>query len=160
QEPHLRRLVDQLIEEERIEDFLLWFYTPMALPLADSLRPAAIIYDCMDELSAFLGAPPQLLQREEQLLQKADIAFTGGPSLSRARRIRNPNVHCCPSSVDAAHFAKGRAAADPPDQAALPHPRLGFYGVVDERMDFDLLSALATSHPEWQIVMVGPVVKV
>jgi UDP-galactopyranose mutase len=152
--------VEQLTEEEQLEDYLVWFYTPMALPLASALHPAAVIYDCMDELSAFLGAPPQLLQREEQLLQRADIVFTGGPSLFRAKQNRHSNVHCFPSSVDAAHFAKAKNAADAADQASLPYPRLGFFGVVDERMDLDLLKALAESHPEWQIVMVGPVVKV
>jgi UDP-galactopyranose mutase len=160
QAPHLKRLVRQLVEEERLEDYLLWFYTPMALPLAQTLRPKAIVYDCMDELSAFLGAPPQLLQREEQLLQRAEIVFTGGPSLFRAKQNRHPNVHCFPSSVDAKHFARAKHTAEAADQAALPHPRLGFFGVIDERMDLDLLDAMSQAHPEWQIVMVGPVVKV
>ena len=114
----------------------------------------------MDELSAFLGAPPELLQREEQLLEKADIVFTGGPSLFRAKQNRHHDVHCFPSSVDAKHFGKAKQLSDAPDQASLPHPRLGFFGVIDERMDFALLDAMAQAHPEWQIVMVGPVVKV
>src|SRR5439155_3901059 len=156
QEPHLRRLVNQLIDGEQLDDYLLWFYTAMALPLAGSLRPAAVIYDCMDELSAFLGAPPQLLQREEQLLQKADVVFTGGPSLFRAKQNRHRNVHCFPSSVDAAHFAKAKHLAEAADQTSLPYPRLGYFGVIDERMDFDLLAAMSQAHPEWQIVMVGP----
>jgi UDP-galactopyranose mutase len=160
QEPHLKRLVAQLCEEEKLEDYLLWFYTPMALPLAESLQPKCVIYDCMDELSAFLGAPPQLLRREEQLLQKADVVFTGGPSLFRAKQNRHPNVHCFPSSVDAPHFAAAKNSPEAADQVALPYPRLGFFGVIDERMDIGLVDAMAAAHPEWQIVMVGPVVKV
>src|ERR1051325_5831759 len=114
----------------------------------------------MDELSAFLGAPPELLEREEQLLEKADIVFTGGPSLFRAKQNRHPNVHCFPSSVDAAHFATANSVREAADQAALPYPRRGFFGVIDERMNLDLIAHMADTHPEWQIVMVGPVVKV
>src|SRR5262249_8592261 len=157
---HLRRLVQQLVEEENLEDYLVWFYTPMALPVSEVLQPAAVVYDCMDELSAFLGAPPELLEREEQLLQKADVVFTGGPSLFRAKQNRHPNVHCFPSSVDAGHFAKANQAAEAPDQAPLPRPRLGYFGVIDERMDLGLLDAMSQAHPEWQIVLVGPVAKV
>ncbi len=160
QMPHLRRLISQLVKEENIQDPLVWFYTPLALPLAAEVGPVATIYDCMDELSAFLGAPPELIQTEEQLLQRADVVFTGGPSLFRAKQNRHPSVHCFPSSVDSKHFATSKTAAEPTDQASFPHPRLGFYGVIDERMDLGILDALATSHPEWQIVMVGPIVKI
>jgi UDP-galactopyranose mutase len=159
--PYLRKLVRQLIEQEHLEDYVLWFYTPMALPLVDDLSPLAVIYDCMDELSAFLNAPPQLLSREAGLLQIADAVFTGGPSLYRAKKDRHPNAHCFPSSVDAKHFAaaaNGMTEAD--DQALLPHPRLGFFGVIDERLDVPLVRAMAEAHPEWQIVLVGPVVKI
>ncbi len=155
---HLDPLIRGLIAEENIQNYVLWFYTPMALPLAEGLNPQAVVYDCMDELSAFLNAPPQLLQREAQLLQLADVVFTGGPSLYRAKKDRHPNVFCFPSSVDAQHFSSART--DAPEQAPLAHPRLGFFGVIDERADLPLLEALAAAHPEWQIVMVGPVVKI
>jgi len=108
QMPYLRQLVRQLIEQEHIEGYILWFYTPMALPLAEDLSPLAVIYDCMDELSAFLNAPPELLSREAELLQIADAVFTGGPSLYRAKKDRHANVHCFSSSVDARHFAAGQ----------------------------------------------------
>jgi UDP-galactopyranose mutase len=161
QAPTLRRLLRQLIEQEHLEEHIAWFYTPMALSLADSLDPLAIVYDCMDELSAFKFAPPQLIEREKALLESADIVFTGGPSLYRAKKDRHPNVHCFPSSVDAGHFAaaaNGMTEAD--DQAALPHPRLGFFGVIDERFDIPAVNLMADAHPEWQIVLVGPVVKI
>jgi UDP-galactopyranose mutase len=161
QMPYLRTLMGELLAHLDVADCVLWFYTPMALPLADGLKPGAVVYDCMDELSAFLNAPPQLLEREEQLLQRADIVFTGGPSLYRAKRDRHPNAHCFPSSVDSRHFAAAaNGMPEAEDQAALPHPRLGFFGVIDERFDSPLLDAAAKAHPEWQFVMIGPVVKI
>lgn len=158
----LKPMLRELIQREGLSETVAWFYTPMALPLADALAPSAIVYDCMDELSLFLGAPAELLPREQELLDAADVVFTGGPSLFEAKRNRHPNVHCFPSSVDAAHFhqALSGLVAEPADQAGLPHPRLGFYGVIDERIDLPILDRLATAHPEWQLVMVGPVVKI
>lgn len=142
----------------------VWLYTPLALPLVDTLRPAALVYDCMDELSAFDHAPAALTEREAELLARADLVFTGGPSLYRAKRQRTSRAHCFPSSVDRAHFGAARpdapALAEPADQAAIPHPRLGFFGVIDERLDRDLIAHLVSAHPEWQIVLVGPVVKI
>ncbi len=157
---YLKPLVNDLIREENLNNYVLWFYTPMALPLAEQLEPKAVVYDCMDELSAFLNAPPQLLAREAELLKLADVVFTGGPSLYRAKQERHPNAHCFSSSVDAKHFASARNSADAPDQSGLARPRLGFFGVIDERIDLPLLDAMARSHPEWQIAMVGPVVKI
>jgi UDP-galactopyranose mutase len=145
---------------EGLRDFAAWLYTPMAVRIARALGPRALLYDCMDELSAFLGAPPELLQREHELLAHADAVFTGGPSLYRAKRDRHPFVRCFPSSVDQAHFARAGRAPEPREQASLPRPRLGYYGVIDERLDPALLEALSAAHPEWSIVMVGPVVKI
>jgi UDP-galactopyranose mutase len=164
--PALEPLIMELAAELEERTLVAWLYTPMALPLAQALAPAATIYDCMDELSLFLGAPPELLSREAALLECADVMFTGGPSLFRAKQARHPNVHCFPSSVDAAHFRVARAGDDRPrvaeaeDQAGLPHPRLGFYGVIDERLDLQLVDFIARTHPEWQIILVGPVVKI
>ena len=156
--PALQQLLADYLQENAIADYLVWFYTPMAFPLAASLTPRGIVYDCMDELTAFRNAPRQLVQRENVLLKAADLVFTGGPSLYESKRGRHPDVHCFPSSVDAAHFAQ--QAADHPAQAALSHPRLGYYGVIDERLDMGLVAALADAHADWQIVMVGPVVKI
>ncbi len=157
----LRQQIPELLKQENVEHYAAWFYTPMAFPLIDALRPEAVVYDCMDELSAFMHAPRELLDRETALLQRADVVFTGGPSLFKAKKDRHPNVHCFSSSVETAHFAQARdGAIEPAVQAALPHPRFGFYGVIDERMDLNLLDAVAAAHPEWQLVMVGPVVKI
>jgi UDP-galactopyranose mutase len=162
--PVLRPLTEELGAELGATNLLAWLYTPMALPLARVLTPNAVVYDCMDELSLFLGAPPELLAHEAALLEYADLMFTGGPSLFRAKQSRHPNVHCFPSSVDAAHFRlssdQGLPVSEAEDQAELPHPRLGFYGVIDERLDLDLVDRMAQAHPDWQIVLVGPVVKI
>ncbi|RYZ63661.1 MAG: glycosyltransferase family 1 protein, partial [Proteobacteria bacterium] len=159
--PAMEMLLEGLVEQESVSDPIVWLYTPMALPLAQKLNPRALVYDCMDELSAFLNAPRQLLQRESALLRAADLVFTGGPSLYEAKRNRHPDVHCFPSSVDVAHFERAAGPVDEaPEQAALPHPRLGFYGVIDERLDLSLIDAIATAHRDWQIVLVGPVVKI
>jgi len=161
QTPWIKQLLRDLAQEWALDDYVLWFYTPLAVPATAELRPTLTIYDCMDELSAFLGAPPEMIEREKELLTKADLVFTGGPSLYRSKQNRHPEVRCFPSSVDAKHFAEaGGDAKEPADQAALPHPRLGYYGVIDERMDTALLGAVADAHPEWQIVMVGPIVKI
>jgi UDP-galactopyranose mutase len=140
---------------------IVWFYTPMALPLLQGLDPSLIVYDCMDELSAFKNPPKQLLQRESALLGMADVVFTGGPSLYEAKRTRHHNAFCFPSSVEAAHFGQALdRSISHPKQAQLARPRLGFYGVIDERFDVDMLRAIADARPEWQLVMVGPVVKI
>jgi UDP-galactopyranose mutase len=161
---YLRPLVEQLVKRD-LKRHVAWFYTPLALPLLDALAPEAVVYDCMDELSSFLHAPPSLVAREAELLERADVVFTGGPSLYRAKKNRHPNVHCFPSSVDAAHFARARADHQPPlqepsEQRDLPHPRLGFYGVIDERFDTHLLDKVAEARPQWQFMMVGPTVKI
>ena len=161
QMPVLRTLVVDALQAMHLGEYAVWFYTPMALPLLSSLTPSLVIYDCMDELSAFSQAPPELLQREHALLAAADIVFTGGPSLYEAKRFQHPAVYCFPSAVDAAHFSRGRDPANAhPSLQNLPHPRVGFFGVVDERFDCGLLAALAKARPQWQICMVGPVVKI
>jgi glycosyltransferase involved in cell wall biosynthesis len=162
----LEPLIAELAAKLEGTTLLAWLYTPMALPLAEALGPAVIVYDCMDELSLFLGAPPELLSREASLLECADLMFTGGPSLHRAKQARHSNVHCFPSSVDAAHFGLARSTdeghhiREPQDQVGIPRPRLGFFGVIDERLDLPLLDFIADAHPEWQLVLVGPVVKI
>jgi UDP-galactopyranose mutase len=156
---HLQPLLVDLVPEGVRP--IVWFYTPMALPLLQGLDPSLIVYDCMDELSAFKNPPKQLLQRESALLGMADVVFTGGPSLYEAKRTRHHNAFCFSSSVDAAHFGKALdRSICAPQQAHLPRPRLGFYGVIDERFDVDMLRAIADARPEWQLVMVGPVVKI
>jgi len=156
-----RQLLDQFLQTEHIEKFVAWYYTPMALLFSDHLRPSLTVYDCMDELSAFLGAPPELLQQEQKLLDQADLVFTGGYSLYEAKQNRHPRVFAFPSSIDFPHFSTARKPSpDPVDQRFLINPRLGFSGVIDERFDINLLQELANRRPDWQFILLGPVVKV
>jgi glycosyltransferase involved in cell wall biosynthesis len=155
------RLLSAFFRRQQIEDYVLWYYTPMALDFTRHLRPRAIVYDCMDELSAFAGAPISMREREGELLARADVVFTGGHALFEHKQQSHHNVHPFPSSVDVHHFARARATQpDPADQAEIPHPRLGFFGVVDERMDLALLAQVAAARPEWHLVIVGPVTKI
>ena len=157
-------LLRGMLEKHEVAEYVLWYYTPMAIPCTEELEPLAVVYDCMDELSLFRGAPPELLDRESKLLAAADLVFTGGQSLYEAKRERHPRVHPFPSSIEAEHFRQAREAhpadTEPADQRDLPRPRLGYFGVIDERLDLDLLAAMADARPDWQIVMVGPVVKI
>src|SRR5215218_1241871 len=154
-------LLDELFVRCEVTDYVLWYYTPMAASFAVHLEPRAVVWDCMDELKAFAEAPAELLDRETQLLRRADVVFTGGMSLYRAKAERHANVHAFPSSVDADHYRAAREdLPEPPDQAAIPHPRLGFFGVLDERMDTRLLADVADARPDWHLVVVGPVTKI
>ncbi len=168
--PVLEPLLAQWLAQQGIAEALVWLYTPMALPLVKLTRPLVLVYDCMDELSAFHGAPKQLRQRETALMKRADLVFTGGPSLYQAKRSQHPRVLCLPSSVDAAHFSPKRLPLDDAGDTAMQaaralqpprtQPRLGFFGVIDERLDLRLVDTLSLVRPDWEIVMVGPVVKI
>ncbi len=154
-------LLDQLLSEYNLHTYILWYYTPMALKFTRHLQPVAAVYDCMDELTLFKGASPALKKLEVELFSRVDLVFTGGQSLYEIKRNQHSNVHAFPSSIDAAHFAQAREQrAEPADQAEIAHPRLGFFGVIDERFDIELLAGLAEARPDWQLIIVGPVVKI
>lgn len=157
----LHEMVQRLLVENNIHQYLAWYYTPMALDFTRHLRPMAVVYDCMDELSAFKGAHESLAHRERELFQLADLVFTGGQSLYEAKRNQHHSVFAFPSSIDRHHFMQARTpVAEPQDQQHIPHPRLGFFGVVDERFDVELLDEVSRSRPDWQFVIIGPVVKI
>jgi glycosyltransferase involved in cell wall biosynthesis len=156
-----RLLLNNLLQNHHIHQYIAWYYSPMALSFSDHLQSLVTVYDCMDELSAFLHAPPALKQQEKLLMQRADIVFTGGQCLYDAKKHLHHNIHPFPSSIDKEHFAQARTiTTDPPGQAGIPHPRIGFHGVIDERLDIHLLDQLALRRPQWQFVLVGPVVKI
>jgi hypothetical protein len=157
----LKDLIFQMATTENIGRYLLWYYSPMALKYSDHLKPAIIIYDAMDELTAFKFAPPELKDLESVLLSKADLVFTGGQSLYEAKKHLHHNIHAFPSSIDKAHFGKARInTEEPDDQKQIPHPRLGFYGVIDERFDISLIDEITDLKPDWHFVLIGPVVKI
>ena len=155
------RLLERYMQTIGMARYDLWYYTPMGLKITGRLAPEVTIFDCMDELSGFLGAPPELRALEKRLLHKANVVFTGGASLYESKCCQHTNVHCCPSSIDHEHFAKARnGLPDAKDQAPIPHPRVGFYGVIDERFDTNLLAELASLRSELHFVIIGPVVKI
>jgi glycosyltransferase involved in cell wall biosynthesis len=157
----IQDLIFEVLKQYDIENYIIWYYTPMALQFTGALTPSTVIYDSMDELSAFRFAPPRLLELEEELFRKADVVFTGGNSLYQAKKSRHHNIHSMPSSIDKPHFEKARTlAGEPSDQQSIGFPRLGFFGVVDERFDIDLLREVSAKRPDWHFVIIGPVVKI
>lgn len=158
---YLQELSNQLIKDQNITSFVAWYYTPMALSFTKQLSPIVTVYDCMDELSAFKNAPVELAEKEQELFRIANIVFTGGESLYHAKRLQHRNVHLFPSSVDIEHFSKARnPQPEPEDQKNIPYPRLGFFGVLDERLDITLLKSLAEQKKDWHFILLGPVVKI
>lgn len=156
-----RELLNSALATNQIRQYIAWYYTPMAMEFTSALDPKLTVYDCMDELSAFAGAPPSLKDNEQALFRQAQLVFTGGKSLFESKRKQHPSVYLFPSSVDAAHFERARQTTkEPEDQKPIPTPRLGFAGVIDERMDLELLKQVAQQRPDWQFVLLGPVAKI
>ena len=156
-----RAALEQLFARERIDRYVLWYDTPLALRFSSHLTPAGVAYDCIDALSTFEGPATDLTALERELMRRADVVFAAGQSLYEARTAQHPNIHAVPGSVDVAHFAAARQhGQDPPDQKPIPRPRLGFFGVLDGGLDIPLLQGLADARPDWQLVMIGPVVKI
>lgn len=156
QQATLATLLRQHLADLAVPVAVRWLYTPMMLPLTRGLNSAVTVYDCMDELSAFRFAPAELPELEAELLRTADVVFTGGYSLYEAKRASHSNIHPFPSSVDRDHFAQARSLPRGDDLT----PTFGFYGVIDERLDLDLLAGLADARPDYRFDIVGPVVKI
>jgi UDP-galactopyranose mutase len=169
--PHLTPEQGNEVLEQMLSNFLhsnvarppiLWFYTPMALAsFPSSIRAEAVVYDCMDELSMFRGAPKELQFFEDRLFGLADLVFTGGVMLGKAKRHLHPSVHAFPSGVDFSHFARARTMPrEYAEHDKSEQPRLGYAGVIDERLDLPLLDEVAAKKPEWQFIMIGPTAKI
>ena len=142
-------------------EFIFWYYTPMALEFSSHIKAGLTVYDCMDELSAFKFAPDELKSLEKQLFNSADIVFTGGHSLYESKKMQHYNIHPFPSSIDKTHFSKARIKGqEPDDQANITGPKIGFYGVIDERFDSNLIQGIADARPDWNIILIGPIVKI
>jgi glycosyltransferase involved in cell wall biosynthesis len=169
--PHLRQgleqavisqvqkvLLDSFLAKCGITDYIFWYYTPMALEFSKKYRPELTVFDCMDELSAFKFAPSELKDNEAKLLEMADVVFTGGFSLYEAKKNRHSNIHAFPSSIDKQHFITARHKK--PVVRVDTGLKLGFFGVIDERFDAELIREIARQRPDWQIELIGPVVKI
>jgi len=158
---HQQKLLQDFFTYFKITKYIFWYYTPMALAISGSFSPLLVVYDCMDELSAFKNAPAALKQQEAELFALADLVFTGGHSLYEAKKNLHAAIYPFPSSIDYRHFSKARSAMlTPIDQFSIPSPRIGFFGVIDERMDISLLDAIAQQRPDWHFIIIGPVVKI
>lgn len=156
-----KKLVNILVRQHRIKSFMAWYYTPMALKISSHLKPAMVVYDCMDELSAFKFAPAELKIMEAELFSRAHVVFTGGQTLYEHKKFMHHNIHPFPSSIDKDHFYQARLSmTDPEDQQGIPGPRFGFHGVIDERFDVRLIDEVAAKAPDWNFIFVGPVVKI
>jgi UDP-galactopyranose mutase len=153
----LCQLIAELIGGQVIAGYVLWCDTPAALAVGGVLRPRAVVYDCVDELAARAGAAPALREQERVLLGCADLVTTAGHALYEAKRRLHRNVHLMLNSVDRGAFLRAVPVSEPADQAELPHPRIGFTGPIDERVDLDLVAAVAAARPDWQLVMLGPI---
>jgi glycosyltransferase involved in cell wall biosynthesis len=157
----IQELLERFFQDEALSNYLFWYYTPMALKFTSDFSPSFVVYDCMDELSAFKSASPELREMEQELMAKADVVFAGGQSLYEAKKKHHPRTFLFPSSIDKLHFEQARnITADPPDQDSIPHPRIGFFGVIDERLDINLIEKVSRLRPNWHFVMIGPVVKI
>ena len=161
-----RRLVQEVLAGPlglRYREPVQWFYDPMAVTaFAGHMDEQAIVFDCMDQLSQFRHAPKELIRRERELLAIADVVFGGGPKIASEKIKYNANTHSFGCGVDSAHFAKARSKRTrvPADIANLPGPVFGFFGVVDERMDYELIAKLADAQPDGSVVIIGPMTKI
>ena len=157
----MKLIVDVIMKDMVVVDHISWYYTPMAIPFTDHLTPQLTIYDCMDELSAFHHAPKNILNYERDLFKKADLIFTGGQSLYEHKRMLHHAIYPFQSSIDSSHFQKARIIKkEPSDQKDIPHLRIGFYGVVDERFDIEYLQKVSELKPDWHFVIIGPIAKI
>jgi UDP-galactopyranose mutase len=160
-ETALKKLLTDLLALSGGAPPILWFYTPMMYNFARTIDAAAIVYDCMDELANFKFAPAGLKQTEADLIARADVVFTGGHSLFEAKRHLHDNIHPFPSSVDVPHFHAARGTNnEPADQKSITGPKFGYYGVIDERLDLELIAAVAKARPKASFIFIGPVSKI
>lgn len=154
-------LLDKFFLGTKLDNWTFWYYTPMAYAFTSKYKPKLIVYDCMDELSAFKFAPKELISLEKKLMSKADLVFTGGHSLYESKKKQHTNIFPFPSSIEKKHFAQAKVQKEQPsDQANIPGPRIGFFGVIDERLDIELIRGIADRRPDWQLIIIGPVVKI
>ncbi|MET0464671.1 MAG: glycosyltransferase [Chitinophagaceae bacterium] len=157
-----QELLAAIMIQYRIDGYVAWFYTPMSIDLLLHLaKPTLIVYDCMDELSMFQHAPVEMQQKERELFGMADLIFTGGNLLYESKKQLHDNVHAFPSSIDKDHFSSARKTGyEPADQLSIAGTKIGFFGVIDERMDIGLIDSIAEKCPKWNIILIGPVVKI
>ena len=155
----IRQVLKSILKSKSFE--IGWFYSASFSPLISNFSFERIVYDCMDELSLFKGAPAELIDQEKFLMSEADIVFTGGKSLYDSKSGKHANVHCFPSSVEREHFGKALSELEIPDDIKhMEKSIVGYFGVIDERINMQLLHKVSTLNPNISFVMIGPVAKI
>jgi glycosyltransferase involved in cell wall biosynthesis len=154
----LRRTIQRLRKQLRMEEFQLWTFLPTVADYVGRLGESLVVYYCTDEWSQFSYVNgPRMAAAENRLLERADVVFATARSLVENRRPKNPNTFLATHGVDFDQFSQALDPATPipDDLAALPRPVLGFYGTIHDWIDFDLLAYLAERHPEWSFALIG-----
>jgi glycosyltransferase involved in cell wall biosynthesis len=157
------RAIDTINLDGQFDEPILWYYSPMMVEWSLDHFPAkGVVYDCMDELSQFKFAPQGLIENERRLMDRADVVFTGGQELYEKKSRQHDNAHFFGCGVEYEHFAKAQDADGPipNDVKNLKKPIIGWFGVIDERVDYELIRKAAELRPDYSFVLVGPVVKV
>ncbi|MBN1593755.1 MAG: glycosyltransferase [Candidatus Coatesbacteria bacterium] len=137
---------------------VLWFYAPRFAPIIDSLDHAAVVYDIMDEHSAFGFARRETMELERRLLESADVVFAGTNALAERKAEFAPDIKYYPCGVEFDHFssALGGSLPVPAALSEVEGPVIGYFGAVDDRLDFDMIFAVARAYPEWNFLLAGP----
>jgi len=150
----IRRALDRL----RNGPLQIWSFTPDVAYALGHFGEEKVVYYCVDDHAAFTGYDrQQVLRDEEALCRRADLVVTTSMALQESKKAWNPNTILVPHGVDYEHFS--RAVREdlpcPPDIADIPHPRLGFFGLIRDWVDLALLADIARARPDWHIVMIG-----
>lgn len=139
----------------------LWTYNPRTLAVLSPEPYRRLIYHCVDAIQAQPDMPAAEIDHwEKRLCRRADIVFVTSPQLLADLQPYNPRTVFYPNVADGRHFARAMDPAEPvpAELAALPAPRLGFIGAVSAyKLDLAMLEQVARRHPEWSLVLVGPV---
>jgi glycosyltransferase involved in cell wall biosynthesis len=135
----------------------VWSFTPDVSYLLDALTPRKVIYYCVDDFASFTGYDRRRVQSDEvDLCKRADLVVTTSRALQEAKKSLNSNTIFVPHGVDYEHFAKALCpCAEPVDLSAIPRPRVGFFGLIRDWLDLDLVRQVAAKRPAWQFVFIG-----
>lgn len=155
-------LLKEFFDNHQVSDYIAWYYTPLMIDIGEALpKPQLIVYDCMDQLSAFKNAHAALPQKEKALFHSANLVFTGGYSLYEEKKHMHDAIFPFPSSIDKDHFHQARnIQTEVSEQTVIKRPRIGYFGVIDERLDISLVAAVAQLKPDWEFIFIGPTVKI
>jgi glycosyltransferase involved in cell wall biosynthesis len=141
-----------------LERPILWTFLPTTVTLVGRLGESRVIYHCVDEYAAFAGVPREAFRRmEHDLVRRADLVITSADSLCQERRRLNPSTFFVSHGVDVAHFSRtlDPEMAPAPEVRGLPGPVVGFFGLLAEWVDLEMIREMARRRPDWSFVLVG-----